>query len=40
VLAFDLCEVNPVYDDAGGTTARTASRLALDLLGAIVPARE
>ncbi|MFQ6020130.1 MAG: hypothetical protein ACE5KW_05165 [Dehalococcoidia bacterium] len=35
-----MCEVNPVYDDPGGTTARTAARLALDLLGAIVPAKE
>lgn len=39
VVAFDLCEVNPTYDSAG-VTARIASRLMLDLLGAIIPSGE
>ncbi|MEX0801291.1 MAG: agmatinase [Dehalococcoidia bacterium] len=39
VIAFDLCEVNPTYDSAG-VTARIASRLMLDLMGAIIPSVE
>ena len=39
VVAFDVCEVNPLFD-AAGVTARIAARLILDLLGAIVPAKE
>jgi agmatinase len=39
VVAFDLCEVNPTYDSAG-VTARIASRLMLDLMGAIIPSGE
>jgi agmatinase len=33
VVAFDLCEVDPIYD-AAGVTPRIASKLILDLLGA------
>ena len=39
VVAFDLCEVNPVYDQ-GNVTSRVAARLILDLLGAIIPSKE
>jgi len=39
IMAFDICEVNPTYDSAG-VTARIAARLMLDLLGAIIPAKE
>jgi len=39
VIAFDLCEVNPVYDTAG-VTARIAARLILDLLGTVLPSKE
>lgn len=34
VVGFDVCEVDPVYD-AAGVTPRIASKLMLDLLGAI-----
>jgi agmatinase len=34
VVAFDICEVDPIYDAAGVTT-RIAAKLALDFLGAI-----
>ena len=34
VIAFDICEVDPVYD-AAGVTPRIASKLILDLLGAV-----
>jgi agmatinase len=34
VVAFDVCEVDPVYD-AAGVTPRIASKLILDLLGAV-----
>jgi agmatinase len=34
VVGFDVCEVDPVYD-AAGVTPRIASKLVLDLLGAI-----
>lgn len=39
VVAFDLCEVNPLYD-AAAVTARIAARLILDLLGAVLPSKE
>ncbi|HXK34395.1 MAG TPA: arginase family protein [Dehalococcoidia bacterium] len=38
VVAFDVTEVDPVYD-AAGVTARVAARLILDLLGAIFARR-
>jgi agmatinase len=34
IVGFDVCEVDPVYD-AAGVTPRIASKLMLDLLGAI-----
>ncbi len=39
IIAFDVCEVNPIYDTAH-VTARIAARLMLDLLGAIIPSKE
>jgi agmatinase len=38
VVAFDLCEVDPVYDTAGVTT-RIAAKLTLDFLAAILAHR-
>jgi agmatinase len=38
VVAFDLCEVDPVYD-AAGVTPRIAAKLMLDLLGAVFDER-
>ena len=35
IFAFDLCEVDPVYDPAG-VTPRIASKLILDLLGGVL----
>jgi len=34
VIAFDVCEVDPVYD-AAGVTARIAAKLILDVLGSL-----
>lgn len=35
VLAFDVAEVDPIYD-AAGVTSRTAAKLVLDFLGAVL----
>ncbi len=40
VVAFDLVEVSPVYDDPGGTTCYTAARLISDFMGFITKRRE
>ena len=40
VIAFDMVEVSPAYDDMSGTTAYLAARLTTDFLGFVTKRRE